>query len=119
MTPIEIGTKLVELVKAGKPEQAVETLYARDVVSIEAMPGDGREAKGIPACLEKTKQFEQQFEVHGAEAKGPFPNGDRFAVFYSFDITPRKGGPRTKMTEVGIYTVKNDKIAREEFFYQM
>jgi len=40
-------------------------------------------------------------------------------VFYRFEITPKAGGERRKMTEVALYTVKNDKIAREEFFYRM
>ena len=121
MTPIEIGTKLVELVRAGKSHEAVESLYARDIISVEAgaAPGENREVKGIPACLEKEKKFEEQNELHGAEADGPYPNGDRFAVFYRFEITPKGSGERRKMTEVALYTVKNDKIAREEFFYRM
>jgi len=121
MTPIEIGTKLVELVRAGKSHEAVESLYARDIISVEAgaAPGENREVKGIPACLEKEKKFEEQNQLHGAEADGPYPNGDRFAVFYRFEITPKAGGERRKMTEVALYTVKNDKIAREEFFYRM
>ena len=32
-------------------------------------------------------------------------------------VPPRATGKRTTLTEVGIYTVKNDKITREQFFY--
>ena len=121
MTTYEIGVKLVDLVKAGRNREAMEALYAGDIVSIEAgaPPGQPTEAKGLPACLEKGKQFGQLMEVHGAHVEGPFPHGDRFAVFYSYDVTPRAGGARFKMNEVALYTVANDKITREEFFYKM
>jgi hypothetical protein len=121
MTTIEIGTKLVELVRAGKNHEVMETLYAPDIVSVEAgaPPGGSPESKGVAACVAKSKQWRERMEVHGAKIEGPFPNGDRFAVFYSYDVTPRAGGPRHTMNEVALYTVKNDKIAREEFFYAM
>jgi ketosteroid isomerase-like protein len=32
------------------------------------------------------------------------------------DVTP-KGGKRTKMDEVGVFTVANGKIVEERFFY--
>jgi hypothetical protein len=34
-----------------------------------------------------------------------------------YDATCRVTGRRASMTEMGLYTVKNDKIVREEFFY--
>jgi hypothetical protein len=33
-------------------------------------------------------------------------------------VTNRMTGERTDMSEVGVYTVKNGKIVREEFMYQ-
>ncbi|HXY40000.1 MAG TPA: nuclear transport factor 2 family protein, partial [Vicinamibacteria bacterium] len=59
-------------------------------------------------------------EVHEAKVKGPFPNGDRFAVIFDYEITPKAGpyaGKRTRMEEVGVYTVEDGKIVREEFYY--
>ncbi len=121
MTPIEIGTKLIALVKAGKAQEAIETLYHPDIVSVEAAapPGQSPEVKGIQACLTKGKQFRERMEVHRQDADGPYPHGDRFAVVLRYEVTPRAGGSRTTMTEVGVYTVKDDKIVREEFFYAM
>jgi len=55
--------------------------------------------------------------VHSAIVDGPYPNGDRFAVRFSFDITRKATGERVKMDEVTLYTVRNGKIIREEFFY--
>jgi hypothetical protein len=119
MTSNEIGKQLVELVRAGKNQEVMETLYAPDIISVEAAspPGGSPEAKGLQACIAKGKQFRERMEVHGAKIEGPFPHGDRFAVFYRYDVTPRAGGARHEMMEVALYTVKNGKIAREEFFY--
>jgi hypothetical protein len=33
------------------------------------------------------------------------------------DITRKATGQRMTLEEVGLYTVKNDKITREQFFY--
>lgn len=121
MTVLEIGTKLVELVNANKNHEAMETLYHPNIVSVEAgaPPGQSPEVKGLGACLEKGKQFQQRMEVHAGTAEGPYPNGNRFAVFFDYDVTPRAGGPRFHMKEVALYTVEGDKIVREEFFYKM
>ena len=51
----------------------------------------------------------------------PFPN-DRFAVKFHYERTPKSGpmkGKRMQMDEVGVDTVRNGKIVREEFFYSM
>ena len=36
MTTLEVGKKLVELCKQGKNQEAMDTLYAPDIVSVEA-----------------------------------------------------------------------------------
>jgi hypothetical protein len=121
MTAFEIGTKLAELIKAGKNEEAMKTFYAEDIVSVEAgAPNHGNpEVRGVAACIEKGQQFRDRMEVHSHDATGPFPNADKFALVLSNDVTPKAGGPRFTMTEVAVYTVKGDKIVREEFFYKM
>ena len=50
MTALEIGTKLIDLCKAGNNQEAMETLYHPNIVSVEAgaPPGQSTEAKGIP-----------------------------------------------------------------------
>jgi hypothetical protein len=121
MTTLELGTKLVALIRDGKNQEAMETLYAPDIVSVEAggPPGMNREVQGIPACVTKGQQFRERVEVHTMTVEGPFPHGDRFAIFLAYDATPKAGGPRMTMKEVGLYTVASDKIVREEFFYSM
>jgi hypothetical protein len=121
MTSKEIGNQLVELCRAGKNDDAIKSLYAKDIVSIEAgaPPGQQRETKGLDACLEKSKHWSAAHEVHSASVEGPFPHDDRFTVMFEYDITRRAEKKRFKMKEVALYTVKNDKIVREEFFYSM
>jgi ketosteroid isomerase-like protein len=56
-------------------------------------------------------------EIHSASVTGPWPHGDRFVVGFQYDVTNKPSGKRMKMDEVGVYTVRNGKIVREEFFY--
>lgn len=119
---LEVGKKLVALCKEGKSHEAVESLYDKDIVSVEAMdmPNMPREQKGIGACFAKEKWWNENNTVHGGNVEGPFPNGDKFAVRFTYDITSKQNNQRTKMDEIAVYTVgKNGKIVREEFFYGM
>lgn len=123
-TTMEIGAKLVELCRQGQNIKAVETLYAADVVSIEAMSGPDcpQRTGGLAEIRKKNEWWLANHEVHSGEARGPFPNGDRFVVFFNYDITPKIGPMkerRMKMEEAALYTVKDGKIAQEEFFYHM
>jgi ketosteroid isomerase-like protein len=118
----EIGQKLVELCKAGKNGEAIETLYDKDIVSVEAQPAPSMpaEMRGIDAIRGKNQWWIDNHEVHSAEVKGPYANGDRFAVAFRYEVTPKTGamqGKRMTMDEVAVYNVRNGKIAREEFFY--
>lgn len=118
---IEIGKKLVDFCKNNENLKAVNELYADEIVSLESMasPEGTDQAQGIEAIRRKNKQWEEEMEVHSMDVQGPFPLGDRFAVHFKFDATERKNNKRMKMEEVGLYTVKNGKIVKEEFFYTM
>jgi hypothetical protein len=120
----EIGAKLVELCRQQKNLEAVETLYRHDAVSVEAVGSETMPAvmKGLEAIRGKNDWWVANNEVHSANVRGPFPNGDRFAVIFEFEFTPKAGpkaGQRIRMEEVGVYTLENGKIVREEFFYTM
>ncbi len=80
------------------------------------------EMRGIDKIRGKNQWWFDNNEVHSAKVEGPFPHNDRFAVKFHYDVTPKDGpmkGKRMQMDEVGVYTVKNGKIVREEFFYSM
>ena len=124
MTTKEIADQLVALCRAGRNIEAVNTLLSADVVSVEAR-GDApmpATMSGRDVIRGKNEWWVNNHKVHSAEVKGPFPNGDRFAVLYNFVVTPLAGamaGKKVRMEEVALYTVADGKITREEFFYDM
>jgi len=121
MSTTDIAKKYVELCKANKHHEIVETLFSPDVVSVEAgaPPGQSPESKGLKAIAEKSKNWVENHEIHSAAVDGPWPNGDRFIVRFSYDVTNKPSGKRFKMEEAALLTVSNNKIVREEFFYSM
>lgn len=123
MNAKEIGQKLVDLCKEGKNLECINTYYAEDIESVEAMAppsGGDRTTKGIAGVRGKNEWWSENHEVHGAEVAGPYPHGeDRFAVRFNYDITNKPSGQRMQMDEVGVFTVAGGKIVKEEFFYDM
>lgn len=119
MNTMEIGRKLVELCRQGKNLEALDTLFTDDMVSVEAvaMPGMQQEARGLSAVKGKGEWWVANHEIHSAAVTGPWPHGDRFIVGFQYDVTNKPSGNRMQMDEVGLYTVLNGKIVREEFFY--
>jgi ketosteroid isomerase-like protein len=120
MTANEIAKKYVALCKEGKGEECLDALFAKDAVSVEAAAPPGgadRTAKGLDAIRGKSKWWSDNHTVHKAEVFGPYPHDDRFAVRFLYDVTNKPSGKRFTMDEVGLFTVVNGKITREEFFY--
>ncbi len=121
----KIGQQLAELCRKGENLSAIDTLYAENIVSVEAMenPGFPRTMTGKQAVRGKNTWWMENHTIHGGDVKGPFPHGeDRFALLLSYDITPKVGpmaGQRMQMEEVALYTIAGGKIGREEFFYTM
>ena len=115
----EIATRYVALCKQGQFHACLDELFAEDAVSVEASspPGVDPVATGLAAIKAKGEWWANNHEVHSGEVSGPYPNGDRFAVRFAFDITHKPSGQRIKMDEIGLFTVENGKIVREEFFY--
>ena len=95
-------------------------MYAPGMVSVE---GDGRETVGKEQVIHKSSVFQGNNNIDSQEIRGPFFCGDpaagagRFAVYTSITFSPKTGGERRSHDEVGLYTVKDDTITREEFFY--
>jgi hypothetical protein len=46
-----------------------------------------------------------------------FNGPNQFAVHFTLEVTPKATGQGITLEEVGVYTVKNDQITREQFFY--
>jgi ketosteroid isomerase-like protein len=121
---LQVGKRLVDLCNQGKPNEAMNTLYAPNIVSIEAetMGQVPARMEGIAAVRGKAEWWEKNHEVHSGKAEGPWPHGDRFIVRFQYDVTAKAGpmaGKRMHLDEAALYTVKDGKVVQEEFFYSM
>ena len=79
------------------------------------MDGSSPETRGIGGVREKVDWWLENMQVHSFEASGPFVAHDRFVVRYDADVTDKNSKKRMQLSEVGVYTVKDGKISREEF----
>ena len=115
-----VAEELVAFCRAGRNMDAINTLYSPDIVSIESMGNEQipRETKGIDAIRQKNKWWGENNEVHSSVVDGPFVGEDKFAVYYNYDITFKPTGQRTPMEEMALYSVKDGKVVREQFFYR-
>jgi SnoaL-like domain len=117
MNTEEVATKLMECCRNGEWMKAVDELYAKDIVSIEthAMENMPAEMRGIDQVRGKTEWWVNNFDVHSTKVGGPFVARDTFVVQFDVDATEKTSKKRIQMSEVGIYTVKDGKVTREEF----
>jgi hypothetical protein len=116
MSTEEVAKKVMELVRKQAWYEALDTLYDKDVVSVEAgLDGSPPETRGKEGVRGKIDWWVNAMQVHSFEANGPFVAHDRFVVQYDAEVSDKKTKERRKLSEVGVYTVKNGKIVREEF----
>jgi hypothetical protein len=117
MSVRSVATKFVELCSQGKNFDVMRTLYAPNIVSVE---GDGKETAGQNPVIKKSEDWVSDKAFNGETVAGPFfnsANPDQFVIYFTLDVTPKDTGKRITLQEVAIYTVKDDKITREQFFY--
>ena len=111
-----VARQFIDLCNQGKNFDVMRTMYAPDIVSVE---GDGRETSGQAPVIRKSEQWAADKTVNRQTIQGPFFNGpDQFAVHFTHEVTPAATGQRITLEEVGVYTVKDDKITREQFFFE-
>lgn len=119
MTTTEVAHRLVALCKDRKNFDAMKELYADDIVSVEAEAKSGSfDTAGKENVIQKSKNWAGAHEIHGSNIEGPFLANDKFSVVFDFDVTPKATGTRATLREIAVYTVSNEKIIREEFFYR-
>ena len=113
----EVAKRVVELVRKQAWYEALDALYDNDVVSVEApsMSGESPETRGKEGVRRKIDWWVTAMDVHSFNASEPFVAHDRFVVQYDADVTDKSSKQRRQLSEVGVYTVKNGKIVREEF----
>lgn len=117
MNTEQVAQKVVELVRKQAWHEALDALYDKDIVSVEARTPDGSspETRGMDGVRGKIDWWIDAMEVHSFKANGPFVAHDRFVLQYDADVTDKNSKKRFQLSEVGVYTVKDGKIVREEF----
>lgn len=116
-TPMEVGRSLVGMFNAGQfAEIEAKWWNPREITSVEGV-GVSMAWTGKPAVEAKNHEWMSDHVIHGASAEGPFVGASGFAVRFRMDVETKSTGERRVMDEVGVYTVKNGKIVREEFMY--
>lgn len=111
-----VAKQFVELCSQGKNFDVMHNLYAPDIVSVE---GNGSETAGQAEVIKKSERWAAANTIHGEMVRGPYFNGPaEFAVHITFEVTRKDSGERKTLEEIAVYTVKNDKITRERFFYE-
>lgn len=119
MTTQEVADKLVQLCREGKNDQAIEELYAENVISKEPKGSDMELTEGKEAVKNKTLKWEESVEeIHTASCSDPIIADSHFAIVMNIDATYKAHG-RMAMSEICVYEVKDGKIAADEFFYRM
>jgi ketosteroid isomerase-like protein len=114
-----VAQELVALCRQGRNLDAVNKLYSPKIVSIESSgsPEMPAEMNGLDAIRGKHQWWEENNQVHSMEVNGPYIGEGQFAVQFTFDATFKPTGQRNRMTEMALYTVKDGKIVKEQFFY--
>jgi len=117
MNTQEVANKVVGLTRKQAWKEAIDSLYSKDIVSVEAraMESGSPESRGIDAVRAKTDWWVNNMQVQSVKVSGPFVAHDRFVVQYDMDVTDKNSKKRMQLSEVGVYTVKDGKIVREEF----
>jgi hypothetical protein len=111
-----VAADLVAMCRRGQFNEAGDKYWADDVLSVEPVPGEMAQIRGKAEVRAKGEWWIANTEVHASEVDGPWVHGDQFLVRFRMDRTP-KGGERGVVEEVGLYTVRDGKIAEERFFY--
>jgi ketosteroid isomerase-like protein len=118
----QVAEQLVKGCRENRERENLDTLYAKDAVSIEAYGGPemGRETKGLDGIHKKHDWWESTMEQLESSTVGPFFHGDdRFSVVFTGKAKNKETGEVMDMQETATYHVQDGKIVREEFFYAM
>jgi len=120
---VKTAKQLTAYCRDHEESKGLDTLYAQDCVSVEAldMPGGpmGQEAHGLDAIREKHAWWYSMNEEHDSQVDGPYLHGDNsFSLIFDMDVTDKSTGERNQMREIGHYTVNAEgQIIREAFYY--
>lgn len=110
-----LGETIADFVRSGQEDHS--PLWAQYFhPDFESVEGDGKTWTGVAEVQAKHDEWGATTLMHSCTVDGPFCGPSGFCLHFTIDAEARDGSwPRMTMIEVGVYTVKNGKIVREEF----
>lgn len=117
-SPLEIGTDLVAMFNQGLLKEIEDKYWSPQIESVEGF-GVHMGWRGRQAVEGKNNWWMEDHVMHGGSAEGPYVGSTGFAVRFRLDVETKSTGKREWMEEVGVYTIKDGKIIREEFMYSV
>ncbi len=104
---------VIDGILKGEILETFDRFYADDVVMSENGEGE-RVGKAEARAYEQA--FVDGVAFHGAEVGEVLVDGDRAAVEWTFDFTP-KGGERVRQRQVALQVWRDGKVVRETFYH--
>ncbi len=104
---------VIDGILKGEILETFDRYYGDDVVMSEN-GADERVGKAANRAYEEA--FLANVTFHGASVGEVLVDGDRAAVEWTFDLTP-KGGERTRQHQVALQVWRDGRIVRETFYH--
>ncbi len=119
MNTQQIAERLVQLSRTGEYDAIYDELFAPDAIGVwPAGTPEESPTIGIDAMKQKGKEREAMFEkllwIHIGE---PIVANDHFAVVTWFEAIQKGQTEPSTHQEIIVYTVRDGKIVKEEYFY--
>lgn len=119
MNTKEVANKWASMCREGKNLDCVNELYSENVSSREMLGTPNEVTTGKKNVWNKNKEWlDNVEEMHEGIVEDPIVADKHFTSKMSYDVTFKDIG-RQQMEEIGVYEVKDGKIASEQFFYSM
>ncbi len=119
MNTKDLANNLVEWCNKGDYDRCYQELYSPNIVSIEPDWAEHSHLEGMDAVAKKGEWWENTFEVHSTKVSDPVVADNWFSVRFDMDTTHKPSGQRSQSSEIAVYNVKDGKIVKEQFFYDM
>jgi hypothetical protein len=120
MTTKEIANKLVTRLRAYDYQNLYEDMFSSDARNVEAAemgPDQPLITTWTDALNVKGMAFAQTFETLSSEITDPLVNENQFILQMTHTVKNLHTGETKTESEYILYTVENEKIVEERFFY--
>jgi hypothetical protein len=115
LTPAEIAHDVVQMIRSRAGDEAIWAKHwHKKCDSIEG--SETRMAwRGMKQIRAKSDWWTQDHAIRGGGVEGPYLGATGFAIRFKMQVETLSTGVIDSMEEVGVYTVQNGKVIREEF----